>query len=187
MTGGEWRIGENVPWTSAWTSEIAFEFRPSTDFPGLTDVVQRESQGVGAPLFAGMHITRHRRAMFRHLCHVCGRPTVRGDRYLFPLQSGGMVDMGDGTRRYGGNVPPVHRTCGVKARKLCPHLSRSVGDPVPFPKDEGRIVQRTDVQPGMEALAGTVPPGLEVVYSCYRLHEAPFTRLVEKLQAQAAR
>ena len=181
---GSWRIGENVPWTSAWTAETSYHLQGSTDFPGLTEVVQKEDQGKGAPLFAAMHITRHRRAMVQHLCHVCGRPTPRRDRFLFPLQSGGMVPMGDGTFRYGGNVPPVHLSCAAKAQKLCPHLGSRAGKPVAFPKDEGRLVQRTDVQPGLEELARALAPRGGVVLSCYRLHGEAFTRLVEKL-AQA--
>ena len=183
MSDGAWRIGENVPWTSAWTSELEFQVKPSRDFPGLAEVVQREDQGSGAPLFAAMHVTRHRRAMVQHLCHVCGRPTPRGDRYLFPLQSGGMVPMGDGTQRYGGNVPPVHRSCARKAASLCPHLKGHAAEPTPFPRDEGRLVQRTDVLPGLEHLAKSLPPGLEVVFGCYRLHGPVFSRLVEKLKS----
>ena len=179
---GTWRIGENVPWTAAWTGETHYHLEASTDFPDLMEVVQAENQGVGAPLFAALHITRHRRAMVRHLCHVCGRPTPRADRFLFPLQSGGMVSMGDGTVRYGGNVPPVHRSCAAKALKLCPHLGSHVGAPVPFPKDEGRLVPRTDVQPGLEQLASALCPDGDAVLSCYRLHGPEFTKLVEKLQ-----
>ncbi len=180
-TAGGWRIGENVPWTSAWSGESSYRLESSSDFPGLTEVVQAEEQGKGSPLFAAMHITRHRRAMVQHLCHVCGRPTPRRDRFLFPLQSGGMVPMGDGSIRYGGNVPPVHLSCAVKAQKLCPHLGSRAGKPVPFPKEEGRLVQRTDVQPGLEALASALSPRGDVVLSCYRLHGEAFTRLVESL------
>ncbi len=46
------------------------------------------------------------------------------------------------------------------------------------------MVQRTDVVPGMEALAKTLPDGLEVVFSCYRLFGPKFTQLVERLRRQ---
>jgi hypothetical protein len=123
-----------------------------------------------------VHVTRQRLGMAAHLCHVCGRPTPRRDRYLFPVQSGGFVKLADGAVRYGGNVPPVHLACASKAQRLCPHLSGTPGPPVPFPRDEGRLVQRTDVVPGMEALAKTLPAGLEIVFSCYRLYGPVFTR-----------
>jgi hypothetical protein len=147
--------------------------------------VQAESQGEGEPLFAAMHVTRQRRAMFGHLCHVCGRPTRPGDRYLFPLQSGFMVPMGDGTVRYGGNVPPVHLACAETARRLCPHLRKGDSRPVRFPRDEGRMVQRTDAVPGLEHLARMAPPGLEIVYACYRLHGPEFTEKVQALELQS--
>lgn len=180
----EWSIGENVPWSSAWTSELRFGLQRSRDFPGLVEVVQAESQGQGEPLFAAMHVTRQRRAMLGHLCHVCGRPTPPHDRYLFPLESGFMVPLGDGQVRYGGNVPPVHLACAETARVLCPHLRKGDSRPVRFPKDEGRVVQRTDMTPGLEQLAGMAPPGLEVVYACYRLHGPAFTRQVQRLERE---
>lgn len=179
---GDWSIGENVPWSSSWTSELKFGLARSRDFPGLVEVVQIESQGQGEPLFAAMHVTRQRRAMFAHLCHVCGKPTPPDDRYLFPLQSGFMVPMGDGTHRYGGNVPPVHLACAEIARLLCPHLRKGDSRPVRFPEDEGRVVQRTDSTPGLEHLARIAPPGLEIVYACYRLHGEAFTELVRELE-----
>lgn len=179
-----WRIGENVPWSVSWTGEQSFELKPSRDFPGLTDLVQMHNPGVGAPAFAAVHVTRQRLGMANHLCHVCGRPTPKRDRYLFPVQSGGFVALADGAVRYGGNVPPVHLACAKKAQRLCPHLSGSLAPPVPFPRDEGRLVQRTDVVPGMEALAKTLPAGLEIVFSCYRLYGPEFTRHVERLRRE---
>ena len=179
-----WRIGENVPWSVSWTGESSFTLHPSRDFPGLTDLVQQHNPGVGSPAFAMVHVTRQRLGMVGHLCHVCGEPTPRRDRYLFPVQSGGFVTMADGSIRYGGNVPPVHLGCAKRARRLCPHLSRAFAEPVAFPEDEGRLVQRTDVVPGMEALARTLPAGLDVVFSCYRLFGPRFTRRVERLRSQ---
>lgn len=182
MANGAWMIGEDAPWTVAWTGETSFRLAASVDFPGYQDLVQLEDQGVGTPIFAAMHVTRHRRGMISHLCHVCGKPTPAGDRFLFPLESGGMVPLGDGRERYGGSIPPVHGACAANARARCPHLKGFAGLAVPFPQEEGRMVQRTDVVPGMEALAKTLPPGVEVILSCYRLHEAPFTDLVRQLQ-----
>lgn len=179
-----WRIGENVPWSVSWTGESAFDLRPSQDFPGLTDLVQEQKPGVGSPVFGFVHVSRQRMGMVRHLCHVCGRPTPTRDRYLFPVESGGFVTLADGEVRYGGNVPPVHLDCAHKARRLCPHLSGSHAEPVLFPRDEGRLIQRTDVVPGMEAFARTLPAGLEVVFSCYRLFGADFTHRVERLRRE---
>ncbi len=179
-----WIIGENVPWSSAWTVEIEFHVVPSRDFPGMLDLIQKEAQGEGEPLFAAMHLMRQRRAMMQHLCHVCGKRTPPDDRWLFPLQSGGMVPMGDGTQLYGGNVPPVHLKCALNAKVLCPHLRKSQGRPVRFPKDEGRLLPRTDVTPDMEQVARSLPPGLPVIYSCYRLHGRTFTKVVERLMAR---
>jgi hypothetical protein len=148
------------------------------------DLVQEQRPGVGSPVFAVVHVTRQRLGMAGHLCHVCGKPTPKRDRYLFPVQSGGFVTMADGSIRYGGNVPPVHLACAMKAQRLCPHLSGSFASPVAFPSDEGRLIQRTDVVPGMEALAKTLPLGLKVVFSCYRLFGSGFTRRVERMRRE---
>lgn len=177
-----WRIGENVPWSVSWSGEQGFRLQPSRDFPGLTDLVQDQRPGVGVPVFAVVHVTRQRMGIVDHLCHVCGRPTPKRDRYIFPVESGGFVTMADGSLQYGGNVPPVHLACAEKARRLCPHLSGSLAKPVAFPSDKGRVVQRTDVVPGMEALAKTLTADSEIVYSCYRLFGPEFSRRVERLR-----
>jgi hypothetical protein len=174
-----------VPWSVSWSGEQAFRLQPSRDFPGLTEVAQKNAPGEGEPLFAISHISRHRAGMVSHLCHVCGRPTDKKDRWIFPVATGGMVTLADGERRYGCNVPPVHRACGRIAAQLCPHLSHLHAQPVLSPGDEGRLVQRTDAVPGMEALAARLPPGAEVVFSCYRLYGPGFSRRVERLRREA--
>jgi hypothetical protein len=180
-----WIIGQNVPWSVSWTEEQAFRLQPSALFPGLIEVGQKEAQGQGDPQLAVSHIGRHRAGMAHHLCHVCGQPTPKKDRWIFPVATGGMVTLEDGDRRYGCNVPPVHRACGRIAERLCPHLSHQHAQPVLSPGDEGRLVQRTDVVPGMEALARQIPAGTEVVFSCYRLYGAGFSRRVERLRREA--
>ena len=177
-----WRVGESVPWSVSWTGERDFRVTPSIDFPGYTDLVQEQKPGVGTPVFAVLNVTRQRMAIARHHCHVCGRPTPRRDRYLFPMNSGGFVTMADGETRYGQNVPPVHLACARRAQSQCPHLRAAFARPIAFPSDEGRLVQRTDIPPGMEDFASTLPPGLPVIFSCYRLHGATFTRQVQRLR-----
>ena len=152
--GGEWIVGESVPWSVAWSGEMGFTLQPSIDFPGLTELVQEDHPGTGRPLFAVNHVSRNRAGLVHHLCHVCGGPTKSWDRWLFPVQTGGFVTLADGQTRYGGNVPPVHKVCAERAQRQCPHLSHAFAQPVRFPKDdEGRMVQRTDIVPGMEAIA----------------------------------
>jgi hypothetical protein len=176
-----WQVGVSVPWTVAWSDENRFELRPSIDFPGFLDLVQIENPAVGAPRFAAMNITRHRRAMVHHLCHVCGKPTLRRDRYLFPAHSGGMVTLQDGASRYGCTVPGVHLACSRRAARLCPHLSGKQGVSVAYPNEEGRLVQRTDVLPGLEDVAASLPPRNDIVFSCYRLFGEAFSRRVERM------
>lgn len=158
----------------------------SDDFPGLVDLVQAQAPGQGAPRFAAMHVTRHRAGMRDHLCHVCGRPTLKADRYIFPVESGGFATMPDESIRYAGNVPPVHLRCADRAKALCPHLRRGWAVPVPFPAEPSLLKQRTDIVPGMEELAKTLPAGLRIVFTCYRLFGPRFTRRVEKLREEAA-
>jgi hypothetical protein len=180
----QWRIGENVPWSVAWSAEQEFSLQMSDDFPGLLEVVQTELQGQGAPQFAAQHVSRHRAGMADHLCHVCGKRTSRRDRYLFPVQSGGFVTLPDDSIRYAGNVPPVHLKCAKIGKQLCPHLSHTQGEPVAYPAEASRLMPRPDIVPGLEALARTMPPNVKIVYGCYRLFGPRFTRLVQKLRAE---
>jgi hypothetical protein len=181
-----WRVGETVPWSVAWSGEQAFELRKSTIFPGMIELTQAERPGAGIPLFAAVHVDRQRRSLAHHLCHVCGEPTPPRDRWIFPVASGGMVDMGDGTERYGGNVAPVHGACAGRAQRQCPHLKAAFARPVACPADEGRLIWRTDVVPGMEKLAQSFPAGLEVVMSCYRLYGEAFSRKIARLRREEA-
>src|SRR5258708_3177204 len=99
-----WIVGESVPWSVAWSGEMDFSLRPDGDFPGHVELMQADAPGQGRPMFAVTHVTRNRRGLIGHLCHVCGAPTRSWDRWLFPLHTGGMVALADGTQRYGGNV-----------------------------------------------------------------------------------
>ena len=157
---------------------MAFGLRPSADFPGMTELVQQEAPGVGDPMFAVIHITRHRRSMIDLLCHVCGEPTAPEDRFIFPVASGGLVTLTDGTQQYGCNVSPLHRACASRARHDCPQLTRLGESPLRCPADEGRLIYRTDVTRGLEPIAQALPAGLEVIFSCYRLYDPAFTREV---------
>jgi hypothetical protein len=181
-----WVVGETVPWSVAWSAEEDWSLRPDTDFPGFAELVQKWAPGEGRPLFASNHVTRNRRGLIDQLCHVCGQPTKSWDRWLFPVQSGGWVDLSDGRVLYAGTVPPAHKACAERAARLCPHLSRQFAVPVRFPKeDEGRMIHRTDVVDGLEQVAARLPPGVPVVLSCYRLHGPRFSRLVRKLRTEA--
>ena len=181
-----WRVGESVPWSVAWSGEQEFRLQKSTTFPGMIEVTQVERPGVGVPVFGAVHVDRQRRGLAQHLCHVCGQPTPPRDRWIFPVASGGMVTMADGSERYGGNVAPVHGACARRAQRQCPHLKAAFARPVACPADEGRLIWRTDVVPGMEALARSFPVGLGVVMSCYRLYGEAFSRKVARLRREDA-
>jgi hypothetical protein len=168
----------------AWTGEQAFRLQPSRDFPGKLELDQKQARGAGEPIFAAIHVTRQRRGMADLLCHVCGTPTAPGDRYIFPTASGGLVTLHDGGQQYGCNVPPMHRACADRARAVCPHLSRIDEPPLRCEADDGRLIERTDVTPGMEAIAAKLPKNVEVVLSCYRLYGPKFTRTVLKARAR---
>lgn len=167
-----------APWSVAWSGELAFRLQPSRDFPGMVELDQKQAPGVGDPLFAAVNVSRQRRGMVDLLCHVCGRATLAQDRYIFPVASGGLVTLGDGTHQYGCNVPPMHAACVTIALNACPHLARLAERPLRCSTDEGQLISRTDITPGLEALAKTLPAGLAVVFSCYRLYGSEFTRRV---------
>jgi hypothetical protein len=181
---GGWRVGDNVPWTVSWTGEHNFELGISQDFPGCVDLVQGENPGQGAPRFRAMHVSRHRLGMAALLCHVCGKPTAKRDRFLFPIQSGGMGLMPDESVRYAGNVPPVHRTCAERAAQQCPHLKAAFAVPVPYPAEPSRLMPRTDVVPGMENVAKNLPSQFKIVFACYRLFGPKFTTQVQRLRRE---
>ena len=177
----DWKIGENVPWSVSWTGEATFSLRASQDFPGLVDLVQESRPGEGSPKFAVVHITRQRLGIMGQLCHVCGRRTLARDRYLFPVESGGFVAVGE-TMRYAGTVPPVHRACGERASRQCPHLSHVLAEPMIYPGEDSQVVPRPGEPEEMEALACKLPPGQKIVYSCLRVYGPRFSRTVERLR-----
>lgn len=177
-----WRVGDTVPWTVSWTAEGRFDFRPSTDFPGLFDLVQDARPGDGLPNFKALHVSRLRAGIARHLCHVCGRPTPRNDRYLLPVQSGGFVALPGSSIGYAANVPPLHLSCAGRAQRQCPHLRQATLPPVAYPGEESRLLPRRDVVAGMEAVAAAAPPGLPVVFSCFRLFGPRFSRKILRLR-----
>jgi hypothetical protein len=179
---GSWQVGEAVPWSVAWSGEQEFRLQPSATFPGMIEVTQAERPGQGIPLFGALHVDRHRRAMAQHLCHICGEPTPPRDRWIFPLQSGGMVTLLDGSQRYGAQVPPMHSACVRRAQRQCPQLRGDRARPTSCTADEGRLIWRTDVAPGMEKLAQSFPPGVEPVVSCYRLYGEAFSRRMARLR-----
>lgn len=185
LRGGGWVIGKNVPWSVSWTEEQLYDIQMSTDFPGLVDLVQLDRPGAGAPRFAALHISRHRAGMAQNLCHVCGQPTAKRDRYIFPKESGGFVILPDESTRYAANVPPVHLACARRAQQLCPHLRAAYAAPVAYPAEASRLIERTDVVPGMEKVARTLPPHLRIVYTCYRMFGPRFTAEVMRLREMA--
>jgi hypothetical protein len=175
---------DEAPWSVAWSGEQTFRLQPSRDFPGKLELDQKEARGMGEPVFAAVHVTRQRRGMADLLCHVCGAPTSAGDRYIFPTASGGLVTLHDGSQQYGCNVPPMHLACAGRARAVCPHLSRIDEPPLACDADEGRLIPRTDITPGLESIAAQLPKDAEVVLSCYRLYGPEFTRKVIAARAQ---
>jgi hypothetical protein len=177
-----WIIGRNVPWSVSWTGEQTYRLRPSADFPGRMELLQAENPGQGSPKFAALHATRHRAGMRDHLCHVCGRRTPVRDRYIFPVESGAFVTLPDESRRYAGNVPPVHLACGLRARTLCPHLSHGTAQPVAYPSEASELVPRPDIPDGMQEIAARLPRDRNVVFACLRVYGPRFTRQVAALR-----
>jgi hypothetical protein len=177
-----WNVGTNVPWTVSWTAEAAFKLRPSEDFPGLTDLLQEQRAGQGSPKFGALHVTRQRLGLAGHLCHVCGRRTLANDRYIFPVESGGFVTLGDESRRYAGNVPPLHLACARRAQRLCPHLGHAYAKPIAYPREPSTLHPRPGVPDGMHDLAKTLPPGLTVVFTCFRLFGPRFSAQIARLR-----
>jgi hypothetical protein len=179
-----WRIGENLPWTAPWSAEAAFRLAPSTAFPGLSELIQREAQGEGEPQFQGMNLMRQRRGIVGHLCQVCGEATAPSDRWLFPTVTGAFIKVGAGTR-YATHMPPTHAACAERARRLCPHLRATLAEPVAFPHDAGRLAPETSLPASLGHLAGQLPTS-GVVFSYFRVFGEGFSRVVKRLRGSAA-
>jgi hypothetical protein len=179
-----WQIGKDVPWSVSWTGETQFELRDSREFPGWVDLLQLENSGTGEPTFASLHVSRQRKAMLGHLCHVCGRGTVTRDRYIFPVVTGNFVTVNDEESRYASTVPSVHLACAKRARMLCPHLSSSMADPVVFPGEGSVLRPLGDIPDGMIELSKTFPRGISVVYSSVRIYGPKFSKYVRRLRAR---
>jgi hypothetical protein len=180
-----WRIGETVPWVAPWSGESKFDIAPSANFPGRMELIQISDPGAGAPVLDGMHVMRQREGLIGRLCHVCGRPTPRHDRWLFPTITGHFTPSKDGSLRYASHLPPVHLACARRAQQLCPHLRQTAAQPVRFPDKPGEIACETNAPPKMAELARSLPPGLKVIFSYYRVHTAGFSRQVQRLRAAA--
>lgn len=135
--------GLRVPHVAAWTSED--DISPAViSLDGilryvdpLVDAACRwrgalwrrlaRAQGEGEPIFDALHPGRHRRAMAKQLCQVCGWPTAQeaadagGALYLVGANSSsGIADsIREGERT---ENPPVHLACAWEAAQRCPHL-----------------------------------------------------------------
>ena len=72
----EWRIGENVPWSVAWSAEREFSLQMSDDFPSLLEGVQTERQGEGAGNVPPVHLK----------CAKIGRKLCPGPRFTRLVQ-----------------------------------------------------------------------------------------------------
>ena len=164
---------------------MEFRLEPSAVFPGQAEVVQLEAPGEGKPVLDGMHLLRQRRGVLQNLCHVCGRPTPRHDRYIFPISTGGFTVLADGSERYATQVPPVHLACARRAQAACPHLRRRYDQATRFPDKPGVVVFDANPPAHMEALAASLPPGGPVAFAYVRVHTAAFSRLVARLRRNA--
>lgn len=181
--GAVWRIGENLPWVVPWTGEARFWLQPSQAFSGAVEIVQETAPGVGEPMPSGMNVMRQRLGVTRFLCHVCGEPTPRSDRYLFPTATGTFMATAGGSQRYVSHLPPTHLACAQRAQRLCPHLRTTYARPVRFPSDEGKVKPETSLPDSLKFLEGQIPQDRPIIYSYYRIYSPAFSRLVERLRA----
>lgn len=177
MSTSVWAVGENVPWSVAWTSEDDYCVAPDPVFRGLMEVVQSESPWGRVAAFRRQPPGPQQAGPAGKPLSWCGRVTEKVDRWLFPAKSGGLVTMPDGslaTRR----TSRVHKACGEKAGRLCPHLSRRFAQLVLFPADEEtRVFPRTDMRPGLEPTKAMLFPGQTAVLGCVRLFCPRFSAL----------
>jgi hypothetical protein len=150
-----WRIGENLPWTASWTAEAAFRLEPSTAFPGLRELIQREAPGEGEPQFQGMNLMRQRRGIVGHLCQVCGEATPPDDRWLFPTVTGAFIKTGAGAR-YATHMPPYPRRLRRAGAPAMPAFASDLGRTARLP------ARRRAIGPGDQPACEPEPFGRTV-------------------------
>lgn len=128
------RIGKDVPWITAWSSETepAPQWR-HCEHAGTVALWRPETPGVGQPMFKILHEVRQRRAVAQLLCQVCGKRTPSHDRWLFA--KGGWQPNPDGPGQFWcTDDAPVHRACGNLVRERCPFIRNGGVGLVRFPK-----------------------------------------------------
>lgn len=167
--------GLRVPWVTKWSGEVSELQRVQlVTEPGRGPqvVVQpggpaaRDAQGAmwfldgagrgGTPLWSTVHSARHRRAMLRPCCQVCGVALPARDiPWLFSEEEwGALVKLGFIT-----STAPTCRACWDVAARSCPHLAGQptvraiVGEAVPWGvvgdlyRPDGSIAERRDQVP----------------------------------------
>lgn len=116
-----------APWNASWTAEDTYEIRPCRWAGGQLAIWSPHKPGEGQPIFAKPHMVRQRRSIAEMRCTVCGERTAPGDRYWFGL--GSAIENG----WFATTEAPVHASCAIQARQVCPHLRKLGQAPMPFP------------------------------------------------------
>jgi hypothetical protein len=130
--------GSMVPYAAAWTSEhtlpgevmsvrsggigYADERPTDRDQHGVLWARMSSNPGQGRPLFTKLHPLRQRRAMWRLLCQVCGKPADETDQgHLWLLTN---RDQAGALEGMASQFPPVCLACARWSVRLCPPLRR---------------------------------------------------------------
>lgn len=125
-----------VPWINAWSAEMPIFAEPCRQEKGRLALIMASRPGEGEPLFKVRHWSRHRDAFRRHLCEVCGAPTPRHDRMVWPLAQPLRLD-GAVTMCLQEGV--YHRRCVDHASRLCPAIKAYGWTAKPLPKGYGTV------------------------------------------------
>jgi hypothetical protein len=162
------QIGRDVPWVTAWSSELDVpdQWR-HCDYAGEVAIWRPETPGVGLARFKALHEVRQRRAVKELLCQVCGRRTPSHDRWLF-AKGGWQPDPDNGGWMWCTDDAPVHRACGNLVRLRCPFIREGGVEMVRFPKTHrtkpaispatGRVLMLLIVPPYDFAVKAFGPP-----------------------------
>ncbi|MCD0449581.1 hypothetical protein LO762_10310 [Actinocorallia sp. API 0066] len=128
-----WRA---VPYITSWSSEeippVSMVIRDGRIAYADESVVDRDgagvlwtrigfSPGVGVPEFKSVHFLRHRRAMRRRLCQVCGTPCGKNALWMLSRKEYESAE-GPWPAPVMTAHPPVCPGCVERSGRLCPHL-----------------------------------------------------------------
>lgn len=112
-----------VPYTVMWSAEEPMAIASCEHANGMPSLCNAIAPGHGKPVFGKPHMQRHREAIAKGLCDLCGRTLDRRTK----------VALSHASVRTGAEGPCVmqvepllHKECAAESMRHCPSLRRDI-------------------------------------------------------------